>query len=113
MAEVLDHLIASHGKPESIQCDQGTEFTSMAMDLWAYADNIGLQFSRPGTPGDNARNEAFKGLVRRECLTHHYFLNLAEAAAVLHSWREDYNNVRPTAAWGRSRRPNTGPAGNN
>lgn len=101
VAEILGGLVSRNGKPEAIQCDQGTEFTSMAMDLWAYANQVALLFSRPGTPGDNARNEAFNGLVRRECLTHHYFLDLREAAAVLHSWKEDYNNERPHGSLGK------------
>jgi putative transposase len=100
VAGVLSNLVARRGKPQTIQCDQGTEFTSMALDHWAYWNQVGLAFSRPGKPGDNARNEAFNGLVRRECLTHHYFLDLREAAGVLHSWKEEYNNVRPHGSLG-------------
>jgi putative transposase len=85
VAEVLSDLVARRGKPQTIQCDQGTEFTSMALDHWAYWNQIGLSFSRPGRPGDNARNEAFNGLVRRECLWQHYFLDRSEAAGVLDS----------------------------
>jgi putative transposase len=100
VAEVLSDLVVRHGKPRTIQCDQGTEFTSMALDHWAYWNKVGLSFSRPGRPGDNARNEAFNGLVRRECLTHHYFLDLNEAAGVLDSWKEEYNKVRPHGSLG-------------
>lgn len=67
----------------------------MALDHWAYWNKVGPVFSRPGTPGDNARNEVFNGLVRRECLTHHYFLDLGEAKKVLDSWKEEYNDDRP------------------
>jgi putative transposase len=69
VAAVLGDLVSQHGKPELIQCDQGTEFTSLAMDHWAYWNKIELDFSRRGKPGDNARNEVFNGTVRRECLT--------------------------------------------
>ena len=100
VAEVLSDLVAVRGRPQTIQCDQGTEFTSMALDHWAYWNKVGLSFSRPGRPGDNARNEAFNGLVRRECLTHHYFLDLNEAAGVLDSWKEEYNKVRPHGSLG-------------
>ena len=100
VAEVLSGLVARHGKPRTIQCDQGTEFTSMAMDHWAYWNQIGLDFSRPGTPGDNARNEAFNGTVRRECLTLHYFLNLRDAESMLTAWQLDYNNERPHGSLG-------------
>ena len=97
MAAVLSDLVTRHGKPQTIQCDQGTEFTSITLDHWAYWNKVGLSFRRPG---DNARNEAFNGLVRRECLTHHYFLYLNEAAGVLHSWKEEYNKVRPHGTLG-------------
>ena len=100
VATVLDGLVAHRGKPRSIQCDQGTEFTSLAMDHWGYWNKVGLDFSRRGQPGDNARNEAFNSLVRRECLTHHYFLGLEEASEVLESWKEDYNNERPHGSLG-------------
>jgi len=48
-----------------------------------------------GTPGDNTHCEAFNSLVRRECLTLHYFLDIKDASTVLGSWKEDYNNDRP------------------
>jgi putative transposase len=95
VAGVLSELTQVHGQPEMIQCDQGTEFTSMAMDHWAYWNRIQLDFSRPGRPGDNARNEAFNGTVRRECLSQHYFMDLEEAQQILEDWRLDYNNTRP------------------
>ena len=95
VAGVLTGLKELHGPPDMIQCDQGTEFTSMAMDHWAYWNSIQLDFSRPGKPGDNARNEAFNGTVRRECLSQHYFMNLEEAQQILEHWRLDYNNTRP------------------
>ena len=95
IAEVLSDLVARRDRPQTIQCDQGTEFTSMALDHWAYWNKVGLSFSRPGRPGDNARNEAFNGLVRRECLSQHYFLNLEDARRTLENWRIDYNNHRP------------------
>jgi putative transposase len=100
VAMVLGKLVEQHGTPETIQCDQGTEFTSMAMDHWAYWNKVGLDFSRPGTPGDNARNEAFNGTVRRECLSQHYFLDITEATVVLDSWRNEYNNDRPHGSLG-------------
>ena len=100
VAMVLSDLVAGRGKPRTIQCDQGTEFTSLALDRWAYWNRVGLSFSRPGKPGDNARNEAFNGLVRRECLSQHCFLDRNEAAAVLNLWKEDYNKVRPHGSLG-------------
>jgi putative transposase len=100
VAAVLSDLVARIGKPRTIQCDQGTEFTSLAMDHWGYWNKVGLDFSRRGKPGDNARNEAFNSVVRRECLTHHYFFGLEDASLILKSWKEDYNNERPHGSLG-------------
>ena len=95
VAHILSDLVERHGAPQTIQSDQGTEFTSLAVDHWAYWNKVQLDFSRPGKPGDNARNEAFNGTVRRECLSQHYFLDLTEAQQVLEQWRLEYNNFRP------------------
>jgi putative transposase len=95
VAAVLTPLIEQQGRPTTIQCDQGTEFTSMAMDAWAYWHHIPLDFSRRGTPGDNAVNEAFNGSLRRECLSQHHFLSVEDAQQILAAWRDEYNNERP------------------
>jgi putative transposase len=95
VARVLDRLKLRRGLPEAIQCDQGTEFTSMVLDQWAYRNGVRLDFSRRGRPGDNAVNEAFNGSVRREVLSQHYFLSLLEAQQELARWRREYNNDRP------------------
>jgi putative transposase len=95
VTQILSRLGWLEGLPRSIQCDQGTEFTSRALDHWAWSNKVQIDFSRPATPGDNAINEAFNGSVRRECLSQHYFLDLNEAQRVLRQWREEYNNVRP------------------
>lgn len=88
------------GLPPIVQCDNGTEFTSTALDHWAYWNRVQLDFSRPGKPVDNSVCEAFNGSLRRECLTRHWFASLLEAQTELSSWREDYNNHRPHTSLG-------------
>lgn len=95
VATMLSAVIAERGAPRVIQCDQGTEFTSIALDQWAYWNKVQLDFSRRGTPSDNAVCEAFNGSVRRECLSQAYFLNYVDARQALKKWKDDYNNVRP------------------
>jgi putative transposase len=95
VAAILSSVIAERGAPIVIQCDQGTEFTSIALDQWAYWNKVQLDFSRRGTPGDNAVCEAFNGSVRRECLSQAYFLSYVDAQHVLENWKTDYNNHRP------------------
>jgi len=61
------------------------------LDLWAYANGIMLDFSRPGKPTDNAYVESFNATVRLECLGRHWFLDLDDASKKVEDWRADYN----------------------
>jgi len=88
------------GYPKTIRVDQGSEFISRDLDLWAYAKGVTLDFSRPGKPTDNAYIEAFNGRLRAECLNAHWFLTLADAAEKLEAWRRYYNEERPHGAIG-------------
>ena len=72
-----------------------TEFTSRALDHWAYWNQVKLDFSRPGKPTDNPFIEAFNGSLRRECLSQHWFVDLDDAQRTLQTWKKEYNNVRP------------------
>ena len=64
----LEQACAVQGYPKTIRVDQGTEFVSRDLDLWAYAKGVTLDFSRPGKPIDTAFAEAFNGRARAECL---------------------------------------------
>jgi len=95
VARVLSAVGEERGLPALISVDNGTEFTSKALDHWAYWNRVQLDFSRPGKPTDNAHVEAFNGSLRRECLSQHWFTDLADAERTLSAWRDEYNNVRP------------------
>jgi len=62
---------ATRPLPARITVDNGTDFTSRALDAWAYQHRVQLDFSRPGKPVDNCLIEAFNGSLRRECLSQH------------------------------------------
>jgi len=83
-----------------VHCDNGSEFSSQAMDLWAYQNAVRIAFSRPGKPTDNAFVESFNGTFRAECLNAHWFLTLADAREKLEAWRRYYNEDRPHGAIG-------------
>jgi putative transposase len=95
VADVLTQVGVTRGLPTRITVDNGTEFTSRALDAWAYWNQVRLDFSRPGKPGDNCLIEAFNGSVRRECLSQHWFASIREAQQILEAWRVEYNTVRP------------------
>ena len=75
--QTLERVCAQTGYPKMIRVGQGSEFISRDLDLWAYAHEVTLDFSRPGKPTDNVFIEAFNGRFRVECLNAHWFLTLA------------------------------------
>jgi len=95
VAVALNAVIAHRPAPAAITVDNGSEFVSRAMDAWAYAHDVRLEFIRPGKPVENAFIESFNGRLRDECLNVHVFASTAEAQVVLDAWRDDYNHLRP------------------
>ncbi len=95
---VLERLRVERQLPEQIIVDNGTEFTSKALDQWAYENHVQLQFITPGRPMENGYIESFHGKFREECLNEHWFLTLDDARETIESWRLDYNQVRPHTA---------------
>ena len=100
VVRVLDCLVEQRGKPSRIVIDNGTEFTSKALDQWAYRNQVELVFIRPGRPIENCLVESFNGRFRDECLNLHWFTTLAEARRIIEAWREDYNQSRPHSSLG-------------
>jgi putative transposase len=98
VATALDKVVASRGTPKSITVDNGTEFASKAMDLWAYSNGVHLDFIRPGRPVENGYIESFNGKLRDECLNVEVFFTLADARRKLVLWQHDYNHHRPHSA---------------
>ena len=82
----LDRVCRQVGHPKTIRVDNGSEFISRDMDLWAYQRDVTLGFSRPGKPTDNAYIEAFNGKFRAECLNTHWFMGLEDTAEKLEAW---------------------------
>lgn len=100
VADALDRAISRHGKPRTITVDHGTEFTSRALDEWAYQRGITLDFIRPGKPIDNGYIESFNGKLRDECLNANQFLSIDDARCKIEAWRIDYNELRPHSSLG-------------
>jgi putative transposase len=100
VVEVLERIGREVGFPATIRVDQGTEFVSRDLDLWAYQRGVTLDFSRPGKPTDNAFIESFNGKFRAECLNAHWFMSLDDARRKCEAWRRDYNEERPHSAIG-------------
>ena len=98
VVQVLARLTAQRGAPKRLFCDNGSEFCSQLVDLWAYHHQVQIDFSRPGKPTDNAHVESFNATLRRECLNAHWFESLVDAQVCIEAWRREYNESRPHRA---------------
>ena len=96
----LERLAKSRGLPHSITVDNGAEFCSRAMDVWAYQNGVKLDFIRPGRPVENGFIESFNGRLRDECLNASLFFHLTDAQQKIEAWRQDYNTLRPHGSLG-------------
>ena len=72
--------------PRRIRVDNGPEFISRELDLWAYSYGVVLELSRPGKPMDIAFIESFNSRARAECLNQHWFLSLNDAKRKIEAW---------------------------
>lgn len=100
VARVLDQAVLFRGTPRALRTDQGPEFTSKALDQWAYERGVELRLIQAGKPTQNAFIESFNGRFRDECLNEHWFTDLAHARDTVAQWRCDYNQHRPHSALG-------------
>ncbi len=83
----LGRVCALRRLPRVIKTDNGSKFTSKAMDKWACEKGVEIDFSRPGKPTDNGQCESFNGRLRQECLNSHRFLSFADAKEKIDAWR--------------------------
>ena len=79
VSRVLDRVALTRGLPEVIRVDNGPDFISKALDLWAFENKVKLRFIQPGKPTQNAYIESFNGKFRDECLNEHVFVSLEGA----------------------------------
>lgn len=100
VVRAFERLARQRSLPQAITVDNGTEFTSKALDEWAWQHNVQLDFIRPGKPVENGMIESFNGRLRDECLNAHVFLSLEDARQKIHAWGADYNEHRPHSSLG-------------
>ena len=65
VAEMLNSIALRHPLPQLLKTDNGPEFAGKMLDRWVYERGSRIDFSRPGTPTDNASGESFNGRLRR------------------------------------------------
>lgn len=79
VAEMLNTIALRRPLPQLLKTDNGSEFAGKMLDKWVYEREIRIDFSRPGTPTDNATVESFNGRLRQECLNENWFMSLEDA----------------------------------
>jgi putative transposase len=100
VTRVLEWVIQMRGKPGSLRCDNGPEFTSRHFLAWCEEQQIRLIHIQPGRPMQNGRVESFNGRLRDECLNANWFPTMNEAKRKIEAWREEYNRERPHSSLG-------------
>lgn len=94
----LDRIIEQRGKPTAIRTDNGPEFTSKELELWAIDKGITLQFIQPGRPMQNGYIERFNRLYREAVLDAYLFFDLYQVKQLTEEWMVEYNERRPHEA---------------
>ena len=100
LVRILEQLAITRGLPKAIRTDNGKEFCSRAMLMWAHARSVQLFLIEPGKPNQNAYIESFNGRFRDECLNEHWFTSLQQARVIVETWRREYNEERPKKSLG-------------
>jgi putative transposase len=100
VVEALQRVVGVARQPSCIRTDNGGEFKSLTYRMWTDRRGISRKCSRPYTPNDNARVEAFNRAVRAEVLNRFEFYSLAEAQRALDDWQLRYNFARPSKPLG-------------
>ena len=95
LIEVLDKVVEYRGKPSYIRCDNGPEFISEKLKLWASTHAIELKFIQPGKPSQNGLIERLNKTLRTECLNLSWFQSIEELNDEIQAWSQVYNLERP------------------
>ena len=98
VVKTLQKISFRRGAPKAIICDNGSEFASRLVDLWAYQRKVQINFIRPGKPTDNGHVESFNGSFRDECLNSHWFISMSDAKEKIEAWKKEHNESRPHRA---------------
>ena len=100
VVRTLEQIIEWRGKPKQIRCDNGPEYISKLLEIWADKNHIQLVFIQPGNPQQNAYIERYNRTVRYDWLNQYLFESIAEVQLHATQWLWTYNNERPNTAIG-------------
>jgi putative transposase len=92
---ILERVILERDKPSIIRTDNGPEFTSKELELWAEDNGIQIQFIQPGRPMQNGYIERSNRIYRESILDAYLFFELDQVRQLTEEWMDEYNNRRP------------------
>ena len=95
VAQVLADVGVERPLPQRILVDNGTEFTSKALDAWAYWNKVKLDFSRRGRPGTMPTSRPSTAWSGESAFRNTGLGVSRRRVGVLEDWKEEYNNDRP------------------
>lgn len=96
----LSQIIEWRGKPTVLRCDNGPEYISSKLQIWAKQEGIRLNYIQPGKPQQNAYIERYNRTVRYDWLNQHLFKSIEQVQNYATAWLWSYNNERPNMGIG-------------
>ena len=82
----LERIIEWRSRPRGIRVDNGPEYVSAALHIWAQKRGIGLSYIQPGKPQQSAYVERYNRTVRTEWLGQYIFQSIKEAQDYATRW---------------------------
>ena len=96
--DTLDEALARHGKPEIVNTDQGSQFTSFAFTGRLQAAGIRISMDGRGRCMDNIFIERLWRSLKYEAIYLHEIADGFQARRLIGEWVRFYNVERPHAA---------------
>jgi transposase InsO family protein len=97
---VVAEPMLRHGVPAHIRLEDGRESVAKTVREWLARLDVGTLYIEPGSPWEDGYIESFHGILRAELLNGEIFHTPKEARALIETWREHYNGVRPHGSLG-------------
>lgn len=86
VVSALDQMIEWRGKLLAIRTDNGPEYISSKLVVWAEKLGIRLEYIQPGNPQQNAYVERYHRTVRYDWLGHYLFKSIAAVQEYDTNW---------------------------
>lgn len=95
VGQALLKCFATHGVPEFIRSDNGSEFIAKSLMQLMKEQNVKPYHVEPGSPWQNGFDERFNGTYRTDCANQHTFHSVDHARVISKLYRKEYNQERP------------------